>query len=230
MKATRILIVSISVISISITASGQPNWHVQTSPVDNDLVSVSFGDTLNGWAVTDSGTVIHTVDAGLKWQVQYSFERLLPAKIFFQDSQTGWLAGVNSTSNDTAFILHTMDGGNTWDISHVQVGAKLFDVFFINDTMGWAVGFIGDTLGLRLHTTDAGQSWTVQSGLNVSGIFTSVHFRDTERGDIFQSSRLWRWFRNSSPKALCIRFFMRTRISIILKSLSATAAGIVVGF
>ncbi len=37
---------------------------------------------------------------------------------------------------------------------------------------------------LRLHTIDAGQSWTVQTGINVAGIFTSVHFRDTERGDI----------------------------------------------
>ena len=184
MKAARILTVSITAISIVCATSGQPDWHVQTSPLDKNLVSVSFGDTLHGWAVTDSGTVIHTVDAGLNWQVQYPFENLLPEKIFFQDKQSGWLAGINSNRKDTAYILHTMDGGSNWDTSYALLGAQIFDVFFINDTMGWAVGFIGDTLGLRLHTIDAGDSWNVQSGINVSGIFSSVHFRDTERGNI----------------------------------------------
>lgn len=163
---------------------GQPDWHVQTSPIQDDLVSVSFADSVNGWAVSDSGTVIQTIDGGLNWQVQYTLERFEPGKIFFQDKQTGWLAGVNSSANDTAAILKTVDGGGTWDTSYIHLYAKLFDIFFINDTMGWAVGFVGDTLGLRLHTVDGGENWGVQSGIGVMSIFSSVHFRDTERGDI----------------------------------------------
>ncbi len=163
--------------------SGQPDWHLQTSPVSNDLVSVSFADSLNGWAVSDTGTVIHTTDGGLHWQVRQTLHGLFPEKVFFQDIQTGWTVGVNSTG-DTALIMKTTDGGATWDTSYIHLYAKLFDVFFLNDTMGWAVGFTGDTLGLRLHTTDGGLSWGVQSGINVVGAFTSVHFRDTERGDI----------------------------------------------
>lgn len=164
--------------------SGQPDWHVQTSPIQDDLVSVSFADSLNGWAVSDSGTVIHTVDGGLTWEIQHTFDRFLPGKIFFQDKQTGWLAGVDSSAIDTASIMKTMDGGDTWDTSYIHLYAKLFDIFFINDTMGWAVGFTGDTLGLRLHTLNAGETWVTEEGINIIGIFTSVHFRDTDRGDI----------------------------------------------
>jgi photosystem II stability/assembly factor-like uncharacterized protein len=91
---------------------------------------------------------------------------------------------VDTTTNDTALILKTLDGGDSWDTSFIQIQAGIFDIFFINDTMGWAVGFIGDTLGLRLFTLDAGENWTVQSGINIISIFSSVHFRDTEKGDI----------------------------------------------
>ncbi len=92
--------------------------------------------------------------------------------------------GVNSSANDTASIMKTMDGGATWDTSYILLHAKIFDIFFINDTMGWVVGFGSDTLGLRLHTLDAGETWVVEAGINIMGIFTSVHFRNTERGDI----------------------------------------------
>jgi len=184
MKLRKTFVAVIYAILLPLLASSQPDWHVQTSPVQDDLVSVSFADTLNGWAVSDSGTVIHTTDGGLTWEVQHNIDRFLPEKIFFQDKQTGWLAGVNSSANDTASILSTMDGGATWDTSYMMLHAKIYDIFFINDTMGWTVGFGGDTLGLRLHTIDGGQTWNVQAGINVVGIFTSVHFRDTEEGDI----------------------------------------------
>ncbi len=184
MKLRKTFFVIFSTIILPLAIFGQPDWHVQTSPIQENLVSVSFADSVNGWAVSDSGTVIHTIDGGLTWQVQHTLERFEPRKIFFQDKLTGWLAGVNSSANDTAAILKTVDGGGTWDTSYMHLYAKLFDIFFINDTMGWAVGFVGDTLGLRLHTVDGGENWGVQSGIGVMSIFSSVHFRDTERGDI----------------------------------------------
>jgi photosystem II stability/assembly factor-like uncharacterized protein len=178
------MLLPLLVVALPMVSSGQPGWYLQTSPLQEDLVSVSFADTLNGWAVTGNGTVIQTTDGGLNWQVQQTLDRFLPEKIFFQDDQTGWLAGVDTVTNDTAYILKTVDGGSNWDTSYVQAYAKLFDIFFINDTMGWVVGFAGDTLGLRLHTLDGGETWDIESGINVMDIYTSVHFRDTERGDI----------------------------------------------
>ena len=170
-------------------ALGQPEWQAQQSPVQDDLVSVSFADTLNGWAVTASGTVIHTADGGQLWQVQQTLDRYLPEKIFFQDPQTGWLTGLDTVSwglvgPDTTTLLKTTDGGATWDTSYLRTDARFFDIFFINDTMGWVVGFEGDTLGLTLYTTDGGETWTEGGGIYVEGIYTSVHFRDTEEGDI----------------------------------------------
>jgi photosystem II stability/assembly factor-like uncharacterized protein len=164
--------------------SGQPRWHVQTSPVAEDLVSVSFADTLNGWAVSRAGKVIRTDDGGINWQVKTSLDGFIPEKISFQDDQTGWLAGAYTMALDTGFILTTKNAGATWTRSHFHIASKLYDIFFINDTLGWAVGYEGDTLGLTLYTTDAGQTWTEGGGIYVAGIYTSVHFRDTEEGDI----------------------------------------------
>lgn len=184
MKPNRIFTAILWTVLLPISLAGQPNWHAQTSPIQDDLVSVSFSDSLTGWAVSDSGTVIHTIDGGLTWEIQQTLDRFEPGKIFFQDKLTGWMAGVNSSANDTAFIMKTADGGATWDTSFFLLNAKIFDIFFINDTMGWAVGFIGDTLGLRLHTLDAGETWAVESGINIIAIYTGVHFRDTDTGDI----------------------------------------------
>jgi photosystem II stability/assembly factor-like uncharacterized protein len=184
MKSRKTLIVIIFAFIIPSVLNSQPAWQVQTSPVGEDLVSVSFADTVNGWAVSGTGTVIHTTDGGQNWQTQKSMAGFIPEKIFFQTDQTGWMAGSSLHGIDTAFILKTEDGGSNWTASYVHLSAKIYDIFFINDTMGWAVGFSGDTLGMRLHTVDAGQTWDVQTGINVKGIFTSVHFRNTDRGDI----------------------------------------------
>ena len=184
MKIRKTISAMFFIVLLPLFAYSQPQWHIQTSPVQDNLVSVSFTDSLNGWAVSDSGTVIHTINGGLTWEIQHSFDKFLPGKIFFQDKQTGWLAGVDSSANDTASIMKTADGGDTWDTSYFLQHAKIFDIFFINDSMGWAVGFISDTMGLRLHTLDGGETWVTEAGINIIGIFTSVHFRDTDRGDI----------------------------------------------
>lgn len=144
MKPNRTFMAILWTVLLPLTLAGQPYWHAQTSPIQDDLVSVSFSDSLNGWAVSDSGTVIHTIDGGLTWEIQQTLDRFEPGKIFFQDKLTGWMAGVNSSANDTVAIMKTADGGATWDTSYFLLDAKIFDIFFINDTMGWAVGFIGD--------------------------------------------------------------------------------------
>ena len=55
----------------SVNISGQPAWQGQTSPIQDDLISVSFADTLNGWAVSDSGIVTHAIDGGLSWEERH---------------------------------------------------------------------------------------------------------------------------------------------------------------
>ena len=41
-------------------------------PQSNRLTSIHFSDDLNGWAVGEFGTIIHTKDGGENWDLQES--------------------------------------------------------------------------------------------------------------------------------------------------------------
>ncbi len=45
---------------VQINIYSQGTWERIESPTDNYLTSVYFVDSLYGWAVGDSGTIIHT--------------------------------------------------------------------------------------------------------------------------------------------------------------------------
>ena len=84
--------------------NSQPAWHLQNAPISEDLISVSFADTLYGWAASANGTVIRTSDGGSLWEVVAHPEGFYPNKIFFQDRNTGWMTGSSTSYVDTAFI------------------------------------------------------------------------------------------------------------------------------
>lgn len=50
--------------TIRITTNGGTNWYSQTSNTGSALNKVFYSDTLNGWAVGDYGTIIHTSTSG----------------------------------------------------------------------------------------------------------------------------------------------------------------------
>jgi photosystem II stability/assembly factor-like uncharacterized protein len=164
----------------------QYTWSSQTSPVNDDLVSISFADTNNGWIATGDGNILHTNDSGRDWSVQKNLPDIVPSKIFFQDQNTGWLTGSAKSNLLEAYILKTIDGGENWsNISFHLSPFIINDIFFINDTMGWAVGaeFIGDTTNFILYTDNAGGEWQRQDTTNaIESILYSVHFRDTNIG------------------------------------------------
>ena len=46
------------------TADGGDSWITQQVPGDDDLRDIHFTGMLHGWAVGDSGTILHTKDGG----------------------------------------------------------------------------------------------------------------------------------------------------------------------
>lgn len=162
--------------------AGQPVWQVQNSPITEDLISVSFADTSHGWAISPNGSIIHTADGGKNWETETSPGGFYPNKIFFQNRDTGWMAGSCTTYLDTAFILKTVDGGKSWQRNFSRLAAKINDIFFVDEKVGFAVGFEGDTLGFRLKTIDGGLHWQGMVGINIISEFYSVHFRDSTTG------------------------------------------------
>lgn len=79
-------------------------------------------------------------------------------------------------------ILYSKDGVN-WMQAQVPTQVLLTTVFFIDDREGWAAGH--DTL--ILHTTDGGESWTIQyedpiTGGDLPKPILDIYFKDKQHG------------------------------------------------
>ena len=166
--------------------SGQYTWQKQESTVDANLIATSFIDTLHGWIATDDGTILFTSDAGQQWNATAQLENITPTKIFFRNSQLGWLTGQYNQLIDSAIIFRTTDGGSHWDPVFHRMFYKLNDLFFIDDTMGWVAGCQlteSDTLTLMMHSTDGGDHWTIPQSARIHQTrLYSIHFRDINYG------------------------------------------------
>lgn len=81
---------------------------------------VYFSDSLIGWIVGSSGTILHTIDGGETWISQDSstFDNLYA--LDFVDNKHGWVVGDNST------ILYTNNGGVTWNPQKPPEGFMFF--------------------------------------------------------------------------------------------------------
>jgi photosystem II stability/assembly factor-like uncharacterized protein len=100
------LCVLIFAIPISLFAQ---NWHsIEPRVTDETLFSISFCDSMHGWAVGENGIVLHSNDGGSRWELQQSGVTDTLLDISFGDSLNGMAVGNNSV------MLKTEDDGKTW--------------------------------------------------------------------------------------------------------------------
>ncbi|MFM7840739.1 MAG: WD40/YVTN/BNR-like repeat-containing protein, partial [Nitrospira sp.] len=81
---------------------------LQKSGTAVPCLGVQFRDTRLGWTVGAGGTILKTIDGGVKWKPVVSGTTALLTGVSFPDKQKGWVVGANGT------ILHSSDGGSTW--------------------------------------------------------------------------------------------------------------------
>lgn len=118
----------------------------------DDLFSVSFPSTQEGWACGRWGTILHTSDGGKTWQPQESATDYTLSAIYFIDTRQGWAVG------DQGAILHSADGGVHWVKQKSPVPFFLMDVYFASPLRGWIVTEQTHILA----TCDGGATWTIQ--------------------------------------------------------------------
>jgi photosystem II stability/assembly factor-like uncharacterized protein len=120
---------------------------------------------VSGWAVGDSGTILHTEDGGASWKPQYSGTSDHLHSVAFATPESGWAVG------DSGTILHTSNGGGVWEAQRSGSDQALYFVPFATPQSGWAVG----VKGTILHTDDGGRTWNPQSS-GTSALLLSVAF------------------------------------------------------
>jgi photosystem II stability/assembly factor-like uncharacterized protein len=131
-------------------------WEKIESPTTQNLQKIIFLDSLNGWAVGDSGIIIHTSDAGNSWAIQNSGINLNLQSVSFPDKLIGWSLSWTTSPPYGTIILNTSDGGNSWKNEFFN-GQDVFlnTICFVDSLHGW----LGGNYSGILYTTDGGQNW-----------------------------------------------------------------------
>jgi photosystem II stability/assembly factor-like uncharacterized protein len=158
-------------IILKINNDGDPLIENQGS-FNVSLTSLCFADSLNGWAVGQSGVIIHTTDGGASWNIQTSGTRYHLNSVDFVNPHRGWIVGLFGR------ILFTNDGGQNWQRQYNGNSINwLNSVSFIDTLTGWIVGDGGKIF----KTMDGGVHWFQQySNSNLD--LNAVHFVDVQTG------------------------------------------------
>jgi len=153
----RILILVLSLIFISAETYSQGTWERIDSPTKQFLKSIYFVDSLYGWAVGNSGTIIHTSDGGDNWIVQDSKTKNEIVDVFFLNRNLGWASEWNYTNIPFGTLLmKTTDGGLNWTAEpYREDNLFITNILFIDSLNGW-MGGIPHAL---VRTSDGGINW-----------------------------------------------------------------------
>lgn len=155
----RFLILPFIFINFFSETYSQNSWRILPRPTSQNLSSLSFVDSLTGWAVGDSGTILKTTNGGEGWIVQNSNVVYPILHVFTVNENYGWALAHNyefdSTMTFGTTMLRTVDGGSQWSSQLYQ--NEFFTSVFFFDSL---VGIMGGVFGSIVWTTDGGESWT----------------------------------------------------------------------
>ncbi|HEY3343890.1 MAG TPA: YCF48-related protein [Anaerolineaceae bacterium] len=169
-----------------------------TGVVATHLDSVSFPvDSTEGW-LCGGGIIRHFIDGA--WQADQTYPNNGYNAIAFGDHLNGWAVG------DEGVIAHTTDGGKTdgslssaW---HTETNPDprsprptLNDVDALNASEAWAVG----NSGTILHTTDGGQTWTIEASGLTNEMLVSVHAEDRQTVYVAGSNGVFLKYTSTAP-------------------------------
>ena len=148
------------------------------------------------WIVGYYGTILHSRDRGLTWELQRSGTQEALFRVIFFDEKRGWAAGSYGT------ILYTADGGRNWQVQPTPTQEHLFGLNFLSERLGWAVG----SRGTVLHTEVGGRTWVSRS-VGDDVIFNDVWFLTPKQGWVVgEFGRIYQtrdggqsWLKQKSP-------------------------------
>jgi len=145
------------------TEDGGLSWNQQANFPDRALVSLSFTDSLHGWATGQNGLIVYTDNGGLNWQEQESGTDIDLLQVSFVDTQNGWATGYRYLSPGyESIVLHTIDGGVTWTTQTVFPGIASTWLRFKDEDTGFLVAFFyenADFVSVLYRTLNGGVTW-----------------------------------------------------------------------
>jgi photosystem II stability/assembly factor-like uncharacterized protein len=166
---------------VNVTSDGGKTWRDITPDHGSDELfsNVFFSDNKTGYLTflarqpdappsqtetNDDIVIDKTIDAGQTWErsvirsthIPRAFLCCASVKVFFLDSQHGWLISPLSSNLDSSIanLLFTIDGGKSWHALPSPPSAEI--PVFVTPDFGWTTKSDHRTL---LRTDDAGHIW-----------------------------------------------------------------------
>jgi hypothetical protein len=121
--------------------------------------------------VGESGTIIHTDNAGENWETVSIGSTNLFLDVYFINPDDGWIVGKYGK------IWNTSDGGNTWEAQESNTNLDLNCVYFTDQNIGWIAG----DDGLILYTENGGSNW-IMSYSGTTKDLSMITFFDPNHG------------------------------------------------
>jgi photosystem II stability/assembly factor-like uncharacterized protein len=136
----------------------QGTWTKVDVPTHGFMRSLFFADSLHGWIAGDSGTIIHTSDAGKTWIIQNTGTTNEISSLFFTDRNHGWASSLNyQTPPYGTLLLRTDNAGADWiSVPYPEEDVFITCILFRDSLNGW----MGARPNAILKTTDGGAHWT----------------------------------------------------------------------
>lgn len=146
---------------------------ISTNIPNDDYRDLTFIDENTGFAVSKSGHIIKTSDAGFNWTKLLVPTSFRLEKIQFTDNHTGFVIGGTENSG---YLLKTTDAGQTWNAINLHTLECPIGMFFLNNSVGFITG-----KGLFIKTLDGGQTWTSLKD-DSSFMYLDVNFKNKNEG------------------------------------------------
>lgn len=122
------------------------SWSPVPFPIS--VASIGFADSLSGWALGQSGSILATSDGGATWRAQTRID----SERSYVDAEDRFVVATRG-----GYLSSSSDGGRTW--RHAPQPGEINSLDVVNSRVAWAAG--RDSLLLR--TTDAGRTWERRS-------------------------------------------------------------------
>jgi photosystem II stability/assembly factor-like uncharacterized protein len=128
-------------------------WRSLISPGESDSInkpdSITKVSDINdiymfnedlGWAVGQTGIILHTSDGGINWNSQEIPVNINFNSVKFKSREIGYVVGDGGT------ILKTVNGGSTWNIVFNNVSSNLNSIYIVDSNRVCVVGDSGTVL------------------------------------------------------------------------------------
>ena len=144
---------------ILFTNDGGQSWTNQVNESHKSpLKSVHFSSIDNGYAVGESGIILHTTDGGSNWMEVMWDQSYHMYDVYTTNSTTAYVIAYYLGLPHVPAIFKTTDGGETWTSQTFAEDVSLSSIYFSDDMYGWASG--GENgAAVLLKTTDGGETW-----------------------------------------------------------------------